>query len=71
MVRYFLWSGSSSEIRARVAWEDCSVAKKFGGLGLLDAEEAMNALMAKWLLRALLPGSSNLQLFLRYHILQF
>lgn len=30
----------------------------------------MHSLMAKWLLCALLPGTSNLQLFVRFKILQ-
>lgn len=44
--------------------------KSKGGLGLLDPEEVLHALMAKWILRALIPGNSNLQILIRHKILQ-
>jgi hypothetical protein len=64
----FLWSGSSHRTRVRVSWTDCCAAKGKGGLGLIDPQEAMEALMAKWILKALQPGASHLQTFLRYRL---
>jgi hypothetical protein len=64
----FLWSGSTHRTRVRVNWSDCCAPKTQGGLGLIGPNEAMDALMAKWILKALQPGTSNLQIFLRYRI---
>jgi hypothetical protein len=64
----FLWSGSSHRTRIRVSWTNCCSAKGKGGLGLIDPQEAMEALMAKWILKAPQPEASNLQTFLRYRL---
>jgi hypothetical protein len=37
-----------------------------GGLNLIDAEEALQALLSKWIVKALGPGESNLQIALRH-----
>jgi hypothetical protein len=64
----FLWSGSSHRTRVRVSWTDCCAAKGKDGLDLIDPQEAMEALMEKWILKALQLGASNLQKFLRYRL---
>lgn len=38
------------------------------GLGLISPEDAMKLLMSKWIVQALLPGMSNLQIILQYRI---
>ena len=52
--------------RARVSWDDCTMLKKVGGL--TSPEDAKRALMSKWIIQALLPDHSDLQVLLRYHI---
>jgi len=69
-MRDFLWSGTTHRSQARVSWTDCCASKQIGGLDLVDPEEALHALMAKWILKAMLPGSSNLHLLLRYRLFQ-
>ena len=49
-------------------WRDCSANKKVGGLGILDPNEALEALFAKWVVKALLPRHSNLQILLRFKL---
>jgi hypothetical protein len=34
--------------------------KQVGGLGLVDPEEALSALAAKWIIRGLTPGTAPL-----------
>ena len=41
---------------------------QWGGLNLIDAEEAMYALLTKWIIKALGLGDSNLQVALRHHL---
>lgn len=45
--------------------------KKYGGLGLVDPEEAKTSLLCKWIVKAMEPGESNLQLMLRYRLARF
>ena len=49
-------------------WYDVCAPKSIGGLNLVDPEEALRALMAKWVLKALGPGDSNLQILRRHRI---
>jgi hypothetical protein len=44
--------------------------KKVGGLSLASVEDAMRALMSKWIIQALLRTQSNLQVLIRYRIMQ-
>ena len=54
-----------------MAWKDCCVGRRdIGGLNLLDLEEALHALLLKWIVKALEPGCFNLLLLLRYIILK-
>lgn len=53
----------------RVGWSDCCLLKLVGGFALVDPIEALHALLTKWVLKALLPSSSNLQILLRRELL--
>jgi hypothetical protein len=66
----FLWAGTYTRKRAWVRWYDVCTPKSVGGLNLIDAEEAMQALLAKWIIKALGPGESNLQVALRHRLLR-
>ena len=56
----FLWSGSTSRAWSRVCWNDVCAPKKIGWLNIIDLEEALNALMVKWIIKALNPRDLNL-----------
>ena len=66
-----LWLGKEQHTRTRVSWQECCLKKKYGGLGLVDPEAAKNNLLCKWIVRAMEPGESNLQLMLRYRLARF
>jgi hypothetical protein len=66
----FLWSRSAHRARSRVSWTDCCANKQKGGLNLIDLEEALDALSAKWVIKALTPGESNLKTLLLARIKQ-
>jgi hypothetical protein len=67
-IRNFLWSGSPTAVRARVAWTVCCQPKQVDGLNLIDPQEAVTALIAKWVLTALEPGESNFKVLLRFRL---
>ena len=54
-----------------MSWQECCLKKKYGGLGLVDPEEAKTSLLGKWIVRAMEPGESSLQLMLRYRLARF
>lgn len=45
--------------------------KKVGGLGLVDPEATKTSLLCKWIVKAMKPRESNLQLMLRYKLAKF
>lgn len=45
--------------------------KKNEGLGLVDSKVAKISLLCKWIVKAVEPGESNLQLMLRYRLARF
>ena len=45
--------------------------KKYKGLGLVDLEVAKISLLCKWIVKAMEPGESYLQLMLRYRLSRF
>jgi hypothetical protein len=61
----YLWSRKEQRTRIQVRWNDCTVPKQHGSLYLVDLEDALQALSAKWIAKALLPSNSNLQLLLQ------
>lgn len=63
-----MWSGKEQIIRTRVSWQECCLKKKYGGLGLVDPEEAKTSMLCKWIVKAMEPGESNLQVMLRYRL---
>lgn len=67
-LRNYLWAGTEEASRARVRWEDVYAAKKFGGLGIIDPEEALIGLMGKWVVKALVPDNTPLHLLLRHRL---
>lgn len=46
------------------------VEEEGGGCKLTSLEDAMYVLMSKWVVQALFPGYSNLQVMLKFHIPQ-
>jgi hypothetical protein len=70
-IRNYMWSGKDQFTRTRVSWQECCLKKKYGGLGLVDPEEAKTSLLCKWIVKAMEPGESNLQLMLRYRLARF
>ena len=59
-LRDFLWTGSTHCSRARVWWFNCYAYKKVGGLNLIDPEEALHALIGKWMAKARAPRTSSM-----------
>jgi hypothetical protein len=66
----FLWSWSSHRTHIWVNWTDWCAHKKVGGLNLVDLEEALWALSAKWFIKALGAGASPLQVLLKHRLLK-
>jgi hypothetical protein len=64
----YLASGKSHRARARVNWIQCCQRKEDGGLNIIYPEDAVVALMIKWVTKAMEPGRSNLHLMLRYRL---
>jgi hypothetical protein len=58
-IRNFFWLGSLTRTRAKVAWKVYYLQRKAGGLNMIDPQEALTMLMAKWALSVLEPGQSN------------
>ena len=54
-----------------INWRECYLKKKYGRLGLVDPEQAKTSLLCKWIVRAMEPGESNLQLMLRFRLSHF
>lgn len=68
LLRCYLWAGNIHATRTRVAWSVCCVKKGDGGLGLVEPEDAMDALLIKWVMLAVTSGDSNLQYMLRFRL---
>ena len=57
MVRNFIWIGrSNNDARAKVAWSTLTTQFSDGGLGLVDPDSQCKAFLAKFVVRAMLPG---------------
>jgi hypothetical protein len=70
-IRNFVWSGSPSRTRVRVAWKTCCLSRTVGGLNLVEPHEALMAMMTKLILTALEPGQSNFKAILKYRLQQY
>ena len=67
----YVAGGKLQRARIRVSWQQCCQAKSMGGVNLINPEDAVAALMSKWVIKALEPSDSNLHLFLRYRLSQY
>ena len=57
MVRNFIWIGkSNNDAHAKVAWSILTSQFSDGGLGLVDPNSQCKALLAKFVVRAMLHG---------------
>ena len=67
-LKNFLWCGLASRTCSRVKWNNVCASKPIRGLNIIDLEEALNALMAKWILKAFSSRELNLQILLRFKL---
>jgi hypothetical protein len=65
VVRNFIWSGKSTNARAKVKWETLVLPTTQGGLGIIDPKTQSEALLAKLLIRGLTPGGKPWKKFVR------
>lgn len=70
-VRKFMWSGALHRARTKVAWAQCCMSKDKGGINMVNPEDALVALMSKWIIKACEPGGSNLHKLLRFRFTHF
>ena len=57
LVRNFIWIGrSNNDARAKVAWLTLTTQFSDGGLGLVDPDSQCKALLANFVVRAMLPA---------------
>lgn len=70
LLRNYLWSGSENIATTCVSWDDYMMPKEISGPSLISPKDAMKALMSEWIVQALLPNKSNLQIILRSCIMQ-
>jgi hypothetical protein len=68
MMINYLADGGVHRARAKVGWIQCCQDKSRGGLNLVHPDDAVIALMGKWIVKAMEPGSSNLHAMLRYRL---
>ena len=71
VIMNYVAGGKLQRARIRVSWQQCCQTKGKGGVNLINSEDAVAALMTKWLTKALEPGDSNLHLFLRFRLSQY
>jgi hypothetical protein len=67
MINY-LAAGGIQRARAKVGWIQCCQERSKGGINLINPDDAITALMTKWVLKALELGTSNLHVLLRYRL---
>lgn len=66
----YLWFGSENTAITIVTWDGCTMPKRVGGFHLTPPDDAMRALMSKWITQAISHSQLNMQVLLRYHITQ-
>ncbi len=64
----FLWVGGDQCTKTKVNQFDCCANKGIEGLGFIDPKEAMDALLCKWVIKALKHGNSNFKLLLCFNL---
>lgn len=67
----FMWSGDVKRGRNRVNWISCCQPRAEGGLNLINPEDAVTALMIKWIVKACEPLTSNFHRMLRFCMSSF
>ena len=60
----YVAAGRMQKARIKVSWAQCCQPKEKGGLNLINPEDAVVALIIKWLNKAMEFGDSNLTFFL-------
>ena len=66
LIRNFLWGSTDfNYVRPKVAWKTIIVPTSQGGLGLVDPLIQCKALLAKFIVRGLLPGNELWKMFLQ------
>lgn len=66
-----MWSGSLHQARTKVSWLQCCQSKDSGGINVINPQDALVALIVKWVLKAYKPGSSNLHVLIRHRLSNF
>jgi hypothetical protein len=66
IVRNFIWSGKTSNARAKVKWETLVLPTAQGGLGIIDPKVQSEALLAKLFIRGMAPGGKLWKELLRH-----
>lgn len=56
LLRKYMWSGAENIARAQVSWDNHIMLKKVGGLSFTSLDDAMQALVNKWSIQALVHG---------------
>lgn len=68
-VRNYIW-GKEQVTHTKVGWEDCRRKQK-GDLGLVDLQHVTTCVFSKWIMYAIEPAASDLQILLRYRFAHF
>ncbi len=65
-MRNFIWSGKTTNARAKVKWETLVLLTSQGGLGIIDPKTQSEALLTKLFIRGLEPGGEPWKELLRH-----
>ena len=69
LIQNYLWSGNDgSHARAKVSWSTTVKPLDQGGLGIVDPLQQFKSLIAKLVIRGLLPGSEPWKQLLFYEL---
>jgi hypothetical protein len=58
----YYWSGMLGRSHARIAWKVYCLSQLEGGFNFIDLEDALVALMTKWIVSACESGQSNFKI---------
>jgi hypothetical protein len=64
----YLAAEKAQRSRAKVGWIQCCQPKENGSINIIHPEDAVVALMTKWVVKAMEPGTLNLHLMLRFRL---
>lgn len=68
LLHNYLWCGSKNTTRSWLSWDKCMIPKKIGGLSVTSSEDAIKALISKWIIQAVMPDHANMQILVRCRI---